>query len=45
VNGKFTDEKFQETDVWPERAGKWQVARVHYSEAPTPAGRKARWST
>jgi Calcium/calmodulin dependent protein kinase II association domain len=40
ANGKCTNEKFLETDVWLKRDGKWQVARVHYSDAPTPAMRK-----
>ncbi len=36
ADGKLTDEKFQETDVWLKRAGRWQVAHVHYAQA-TPA--------
>jgi ketosteroid isomerase-like protein len=36
ATGKFTDERFQETDIWLKRDGKWQVAYVHYSPAPAP---------
>ena len=36
VDGKFTDELFDESDVWLKRAGKWQVAHIHYSAAPPP---------
>jgi ketosteroid isomerase-like protein len=36
VDGKFTDELFDESDVWLKRTGKWQVAHVHYSAAPPP---------
>jgi ketosteroid isomerase-like protein len=35
VDGKVTDELFDETDVWLKRAGRWQVAHVHYSAVPT----------
>lgn len=36
ADGKFTDELFDESDVWLKRAGKWQVAHIHYSAAPPP---------
>lgn len=37
ANGKVTDERFFETDVWLRRNGEWRVAHVHYSAAPVPA--------
>jgi ketosteroid isomerase-like protein len=37
ADGKNTDERFQETDIWLNRAGKWQVAHVHYSAVPPAA--------
>lgn len=32
-DGKVTDERYHETDVWLKRHGRWQVAHVHYSAA------------
>ncbi len=40
ANGKYTNEKFQETDVWLKRDGNWQVAREHYFDAPAPETRR-----
>jgi ketosteroid isomerase-like protein len=37
ADGKVTDERFFETDVWLHRNGHWRVAHVHYSPAPAPA--------
>ena len=37
ANGKVTDERFLETDVWLKRKGRWQISHCHYSAtAPTP---------
>jgi ketosteroid isomerase-like protein len=38
-DGNFTEEHFQETDVWLRRNGYWQVAHIHYSVAPLAASR------
>ena len=35
ADGKTSDERFEETDIWLKRGGKWQVSYVHYSVAPT----------
>ena len=41
ANGKFTNEKFQGTDIWLKRDGNSQVAAEHYSSAPLRPWRPA----
>jgi len=37
ADGKTTDERFLETDVWQKRKGRWQISHCHYSAAaPAP---------
>jgi ketosteroid isomerase-like protein len=37
ASGKTTLERFDETDVWQRRAGRWRVSYVHYSAVPVAA--------
>lgn len=33
AKGDVSDDRYQETDVWFQRGGKWQIVHLHYSPA------------